>query len=128
MKPSAASILGFGPGHVAHYRGSTIEIAQCVAVNTTFRPVPLCYEDLPVWNDGTAMFRDPENFVLKETSTVVDCKLDYRVHKVGTYFFSQKPDLEKEGEIPIMMQPAELNANDTFSHNFESLGMMILCP
>ena len=44
VKPSATSVLGFGPGHVAHYRGARLDIAQCVPVNATYRETSYCYE------------------------------------------------------------------------------------
>ena len=123
MKPSATAVLGFGPGHVANYKGSTIEIAQCPPVNTTFRKVDHCFEDLPIWDEkGNPVYRDPENHVIKEVSTIVDCHLDYRTHKINNFFFAQKPNLVKLKEIPKVLMPPELTAQDAFEYKFESLG------
>ena len=71
--------------------------------------------------EGKEAFRDPENFVVKYISTVVDCKLDYRSHRIGEYFYAQRPELTQEEQIPTQLRPKELTANDTFSHRFESL-------
>ena len=122
--PTAAVVLGLGEGYIANQRGSILEVVKCPKVMVTLRDTDVCYYDLPVYLNGSPMFRDPKHKILKKASVAIECGTDCSVHKLHGHYYRACPkitlakDLEVDSIIPDHFE------GDQYHPVFQSLGVI----
>jgi len=110
-RPSGSMVTAmWGVGHKAVVSGAALYVFTCKAVEVNRRDIQNCTNEIPVYNNGTALFMDPVSRELMPEGNIVPCDpISPVMWKINERWYCSNP-LITRCATPETLKPSDPNS------------------